>query len=808
MSSFLLWRNMKLVDVCINLPAKQISKTFTYHLPEEFSTADVGWRVEVPFSENKLEGFVIKKYDGEYQGDNLKAVLALIDSTSWFDENMLKLAGWIAKYYLCAFAEAMRLFLPGKKSLVKSNFYAISDNALIDGYEGYAKNLLELLSNGKMLKKEQIKAKIGFDESIVQELLANGMIFLSKENKNQFQKQISTYAKLSCDVDGYLNENPKCSSARKKALLLLQENGGELPVSYLKKQGVLKDTLSRMQKRDIILFEEKHVVRNSYNSDVQIINKPVLNEDQQEVYEKINVCIEDKTFETFLLYGITGSGKTEIYLEASESVYEKGGQVLVMVPEIALTGQTIKRFKERFGSDVLVFHSKLSLNERMDVFEYIKTGHPCILIGVRSAVFAPFAKLGLVIIDEEHEYSYKQEERPGYHARDVALKLAELNNAVLILGSATPSMESFYKAKKGQYTFLKLSRRYQDVQLPNIIAVDMKAELQNKNYGVFSDKLKQYLTETFEKGEQAIILLNRRGYSTFVMCRDCGYVEKCEHCAVALVYHSTDSVLRCHYCGYTRKARDVCPSCKSRRIKFFGSGTQKAEQQLSENFSGIRIARMDQDTTGRKMSHDKILSAFKNRQYDLLLGTQMVAKGHDIHNVTLVGVLSADALLNLPDFRAGERSFALLTQAAGRAGRGGKEGFAILQVYETDHPVIKFVLDHDYEGFAEYELSERKGLFYPPYSSIIKITVLSQDATDSFNKARQIIDKISAEITDGSFHQINGPFQGTVSKVRDLYKTIILIKSSDSSFIKELLSKHKLTEERHVLIDIDPLNVI
>ncbi len=797
---------MQLVDVCINLPVKQIDKNFTYYLPDDFTKADVGWRVMVSFAGSLTEGFIVKKYSQLIEQD-LKPVIELIDDSPWFDEKAIELATFISEYYLCSLSQAMRLFLPGKKSLKKQIFYVVGQEAInYKAQTDYEKNLIDLLQE-KVADKTRIKGKLGFfDEQTVKLLVQKEVLQEVKSAKNKFKKQTAYYAKLICNAKEYLNDNPKCPRARKKALELLSQTD-IMPLELLAKEGISKDTLIRMQKISLVQIIEKHITRDSYKDMLVQKRTIALNNKQQEVFEKINDSIEKKCNQTYLLHGITGSGKTQIYIELAQTVYQNDGQVLVLVPEIALTSQIITRFKQMFEQDVLVFHSRLSLNERMDVFEYVKTGASCILIGTRSAIFAPFANLGIVIIDEEHEYSYKQEESPGYNAKTVAEKLCQINNIPLLLASATPSIDNYYLAKEGIYKLLILKERANFAQLPDIEVVDMKQELQEGNKGVISRKLFAALEQVLEESQQAIILLNRRGYATFVLCRDCGYVEKCEHCSVSLVYHQNDKLLRCHYCGYIRQVPDECPNCSSRKIRFFGSGTQKAQEQLNETLPNLRIARMDQDTTSKKFAHDKILQDFAKGKQNLLLGTQMVAKGHDVHNVTLVGILSADSLLSLPDFRAGERTFSLLLQAAGRAGRGDKKGRVILQTYQTQHPVMQYVVNQDYESFANYELQDREELFYPPYSSIIKITVIAKQEDQAVNRAKIIVKELQEKF-DSENTQINGPFKGMVAKVKDSYKLIIIIKSNNIQEIKQYLKDKQLNIQKDIIIDIDPLNVL
>lgn len=453
-----------------------------------------------------------------------------------------------------------------------------------------------------------------------------------------------------------------------------------------------------------------------------------------------------------------------------------------------------------------VVHSKLSASERADVFYKIRNNEAQILIGVRSAVFAPFTNLGLVIIDEEHDQSYKQEERPCYHAREVALHRAKYFNIPVVLGSATPSIESYYDAIMKRFKHLRLTGRPNGQPLPKVQIVDMRKELQERNFSVLSRTLQQELVRTAAAGEQAIVLLNRRGYSTFVMCRDCGETIMCPHCAVALVYHEEGKAMRCHYCGNTMPVPEECPKCHSRRIKFFGTGTQKAEAQIAA-LPEVKVLRMDQDSTLRKFAHEEILNAFSSGRYNVLIGTQMVAKGHDIPNVTLVGVLSADSMLNMPDFRAYERAFSLLTQAAGRAGRGDKPGHVILQVYDADNLTVHLAAAQDYDTFAKEELLRRKELNYPPYAAFLKITVWDKNEERANGTAKEIADFLErhAKNTDA---EVFGPFAGIIGKVRDLYRVNVLVKSTQINIFKTALWQSPYRDMKNVYFDVDPFNVL
>ena len=481
----------------------------------------------------------------------------------------------------------------------------------------------------------------------------------------------------------------------------------------------------------------------------------------------------------------------------------------VLVAEIALTAQIVQRFQAWFQNEVAVVHSKLSQNERGDVWYKMRTGEANVLIGVRSAVFAPFKNLGLVIVDEEQENSYKQEERPAYHAREVARCRCKNNGAVLLLGSATPSLETYYRAVSGSIGHLKLTFRPGGSVLPAVDVVDMREELAQKNYSVISRKLRREIVAAVHAGQQAVVLLNRRGYSTFVMCRDCGETLTCPHCAVSLVYHADEQVMRCHYCGNTYPIPQTCPACGSRRIKYFGSGTQKAEQEISR-MPGVRVLRMDQDSTAAKLAHEEIISCFVKKEANVLLGTQMVAKGHDIPDVTLVGILAADSALNLPDFRASERGFALLTQAAGRAGRGDKPGRVVLQTYDPENEVINFAKKQDFETFAQRELIQRRALHYPPYGEIIKLTVIDKNE----KKAWELGDEVTmflrnrCETEQWERTEIMGPFPSGVAKVRDLYRINIVVKSMDMEKVKACLADSRFRAVKNIYFDVDPITAI
>lgn len=754
------------VNVAINLPVKRLFKQFTYAVPLELAFLDSGWRVVVPFSGQKVEGFVVERTAVPAEAAvaaKLKAVEAALGDRPWFDEEMLATARWLSQYYMCSLAEAMRLFVPGKSSIKRRAVRNERGRLLYYAYE------------------ERLK-----------------------------EKTVLAYRINAAGRQAWEEESlAKRAKGQHAALGVLAAAGDWQTVQELERQGVSAAVARALAQRGLAEAGQKRILRNSYERPQQRGEYLQLTEEQRRAVSAVNEAVDADRHQCFLLHGITGSGKTEVYLRAAAYAVDAGKQVLMLVPEIALTAQLVKRFQAWFGSGIAVAHSKLSQNERGDVWHRMRTGQAQVLIGVRSAVFAPFAKLGLVIIDEEHESSYKQEERPNYHAREVALARCRHTGSPLLLGSATPDLCTYYRAMTGAYTHLRLTERPNGSHLPRVEIVDMRRELAEKNFSVLSRRLQQALAAAAVVGEQAIVLLNRRGYSTFVMCRDCGQTITCPHCAVALVYHSAHEDMRCHYCGNTATVPVECPNCHSKRIKFFGTGTQKAEAEL-QRLPQVRVLRMDQDSTMAKFAHEEILRRFTGGECNVLIGTQMVANGHDIPNVTLVGVLSADSPLHLPDYRASERAFSLLTQAAGRAGRGDKPGQVIFQTYEAENNIIRLAARQNYDTFAQEELKERQAFFYPPFSQILKLTVWDKDEGAGLALAQKLVFYLQRLQLENKLAgvQIAGPFPALVAKVRDLYRFNVLLKAVDMQPVKKALLNSEFKEQPNLFFDVDPASVI
>lgn len=798
----------KIALIFVNTTIKRITKPYSYIIPGELSFLDVGWRVIVPFGKQKMEGFIVEIQDYNHTDNNLKSVIETIDTQPWFDNNMLETAKWISEYYLCSLVDAMRLFIPGNSGIKINILYKTTGEEKEDFLPPI--KYLEIYEFIKKSAKgwsvlDLSKVFLTYDCKVALDYLVEKKI-LTKEYdiKHKANIKFENIIKLSdsfIDDKNYFKNKP----AQQKVLdYLLEKNF--LSNTDVKELKISRETIKSLQNANIIVIEQKRILRNSYN-DLKGEKKNItLNPEQAVAVAKLNEAYKENKYEQFLLYGITGSGKTQVYLEIAKKIRSIGKQVIVLVPEIGLTSQIVKRFKAEFDDDVVVIHSKLSLSERNDVFTRLRANDAGIVIGARSAVFAPVADLGIIIIDEEHDFSYKQDETPRYNTVDIARTRLNLSQGILLLGSATPSLKTYYQALNKEISLLQLPKRIDNSILPEVKLVDMREELKKGRRKIISHDLHELISSTLAAQEQVILLLNRRGFSTFILCRECGYVMTCDNCSATLVYHNSGK-LQCHYCHKPKTIPDICPKCSSRYIKYFGTGTQKLEEELHKEFPQAKIARMDYDTTKGNFSHDKIINDFKAKKFDILLGTQMVAKGHDIKNVTAVGIISADSALNIPDFRSAERTFALLTQAAGRAGRGNLEGKVIIQTYNSNHYVLLASKNHDYEAFYNEEILYRRQLNYPPFTNLIKITFFNQDKDDAKEHAQLLINELK-NFTINTDIEILGPFTPPIEKINNLYRYNILIKGSYLDNVKKYLSDNIIYTKQNISIDVDPMSII
>lgn len=714
-------------NVIVDISHEKLDKTFQYSIPDEL-LCDIrpGVCVDIPFGSRTITGYVIEVTDEpEYDPARTKPLIGIKANSVAVEAKLIALAAWIRRNYGSTMNQALKTVIPVKKQA-----------------------------------KEQVSRSIALK---IDKVRARAQLALC-EAKNQKAK------------------------ARLFRALIDADEGASLEYSFVTgKLSVSAATIRALEQSGFI----EVITQTGYRNPVEHMSvdayDKVLNAAQQSVVDAIEGDIASGLRNTYLIKGVTGSGKTEVYMELIAHCIQSGRQAIVLIPEIALTYQTVMRFFSRFGNRVSIINSRLSNGERYDQFERAKNGDIDIMIGPRSALFTPFSNLGLIIIDEEHENSYKSESVPRYHAREVAIEYAHMSDAIVVLGSATPSVDSFYKAKTGVYRLLELDTRVDDRPLPKCEIVDLRQELREGNRSILSTRLQELMEERLQNGQQTMLFLNRRGKSAFMSCRACGFVVKCPHCDVSLSEHS-GGVMVCHYCGYRQPVPKVCPSCGSKYISGFKAGTQKIEAMVAKRFPQARILRMDYDTTRAKDSYEKILQAFSNHEADILIGTQMIVKGHDFSNVTLVGVLAADMSLHVNDFHAAERTFALLTQAAGRAGRGKLPGNVVIQTYDPDHYAIQTAKEQDYEAFYDKEIEYRRLMNYPPVWNMLLIHVTSPDESECgsiaqrvHDTAAQMISHIEKSQSPDDRHQIQliGPADATIAKVNDIYRKVIYMKTSD-----------------------------
>ena len=665
------------------------------------------------------------------------------------------------------------------------------------------KDILEVIDNEEVLNLELLKLGEYISSKTLCSMITAYQTMLPKalkaNHKVAMKPKNEVIAVLNKDVSEIYEYISICSYKKQVEILKsIIENGSVKVVSSnvssvtsLANKGLIKTISREVYRYNDNTIENKHTV--------------FLNEEQSKVVKEVIDNLN--TNNTYLLKGVTGSGKTEVYMHIIKEVIDRGMQAIMLVPEISLTPQIVSRFRQRFNDEVAVLHSGLSDGERYDEYRKIKKGLVKIVVGARSAIFSPFQNLGVIIIDEEQVTSYKQENNPKYHTRDVALFRCKYHNCPLVLGSATPSLESYARAKKGVYKLLTLNKRANNKLMPEIRIVDMKKEIRN-NYHNISLELENAIKEKLDKKEQIIILLNRRGYSSMLTCKDCGEVIKCPNCDISLTYHKTSNTLRCHYCGYGTKVQDTCPSCYGRSLTMYGLGTEKLEEELVKKFNA-RVVRMDLDTTTSKKAHSKIIKDFLEQKYDILVGTQMIAKGLDFPNVTLVGVINADASLNIPDFRSSEYTYQLLSQVSGRSGRDKKEGIVIIQTLNPEHYSIKYAKDHDYDGFFNYEMSIRKKLGYPPYYYLTLIKILSRDYQLCMKEANKVGEFLRKNLPSDVI--VLGPSIASTFKVNNIYHFQCIIKYKKEDDIKEVLRTidniYKVNTKVRIEMDIDPVRL-
>ena len=803
------------VEVAVALP---VSKTFHYRIPEKMiGSLQIGMRVLVPFKGRKVTGFSIDLSDQPPKGveEKLREVEDLLDEAPLIDPDMLRFCRWISDYYLYPLGEVIKTGLP-------------------PGLQLKSELILTLTQEGmESLRREGLEP---IQEKVFKEIGRCGKVSLRKMLK-QFHGEASKPQVFSWKRKGLLNIDPgvEGKEVKPKFEKVVQYQGSEptQPVSkkqaeilsWLKEKGEIfypelskrfkspSKSIQSLQNKGLVSLSKREVCRDlSVRSELKPYPKPELTPDQAAVLDEILKGIHSKRFSPFLIHGVTGSGKTEIYLRAIEDVLGKGQEAIVLVPEISLTPQLLSRFKDRFGENLALLHSGLGRGERYDQWRRVWRGEVKIAMGARSAIFAPFKNIGIIIVDEEHDPSYKQEEKLKYHARDAAVIRAKQVEATLLLGSATPSLESFYNTEKGKFRLLNLPQRIEGKPLPRIEVVDVR-----KESVLLSERLRAALQKNIEDKKQSLLFLNRRGFANFILCPECGHTFKCPNCSVTLTYHLRDRSLQCHYCDYRTQAPGDCPKCQGHRLQGMGIGTERLEQEIKLLFPETQVGRMDRDTTSGRRSHLKILKGLESGSIDILVGTQMIVKGHDFPNVTFVGVVSADTSLHFPDFRSSERTFQLLTQVAGRAGRGEFFGGVVIQTFNPDHYSILRAKDHDYIGFYQEEIQFRKALEYPPFSRFINFRLVGNSERKTKGMAEEM-GRIGQSLLKKGYGRgvdILGPSPAPFAKMRGKFRWQMMAKGKSyhllHQFAKGLASRMEGEVKGagvHLDIDVDPVFVL
>lgn len=796
---------MDIASVIVDVPAKQTDREFDYRIPEKWNQViKPGMRVIVPFGPRMVQGFVTGlKAKSDFA--KLRFIKEPMDLEPILNDELLQLGDWLTKESMCFKISALQAMLPAAmKAKYEKVIKVVEDKK--DQLPPSIQNLFG--KNDSLSWKDVIE---GENASLVQKEMQNGNLELEYNVKNRLNKKTVRVIKSLLSPMELKEMASAISSHAKKQQELLQyfiEHQEPIPLKeLLELMNTSSGTVKSLVSKGALAEMDQEIYRDPYENRVFEKSMPfTLTAEQTAALKPIQEKIHHDEHDVFLLYGVTGSGKTEVYLQAIASVIEKGKEAIMLVPEISLTPQTVKRFKERFGEQVAVMHSGLSVGEKYDEWRKIHRKEVKVVVGARSAVFAPFENLGLVIIDEEHESSYKQEETPRYHARDVAIERAKSYGCPVILGSATPTLESFARAKKNVYKLLTLSQRMNKNALPAVDIVDMREELRTGNRSMFSELLFTKLKDRLDKGEQTVLMLNKRGHSSFVMCRSCGLVINCPNCDISLTYHRFNDIMKCHYCGFEEGMPSVCPECESEHIRFFGTGTQKVEEELAKILPEARVIRMDVDTTSKKGSHERLLNAFGEGKADILLGTQMIAKGLDFPNITLVGVLSADTMLHLPDFRSSEKTFQLLTQVSGRAGRHQLPGEVVIQTYTPEHYSIELSALQDYDAFYEREMYLRRQSHYPPYYYVVLITVSHEDLMKTVSVTEKITNYLGSRLNRDSV--VLGPVASPISRINNRYRYQCLIKYKRepdlNQHLRTLLEHYqKETAQNHLQISID-----
>ena len=787
-----------IAEILINRPSKHLNKTFSYKIPDHLSYVGSGWRCIVPFAGRQEEGIILSCHEEEFSHISYKLleIYDAIDSVPWFTDAMIKTAKWISQYYMCTLIDALRLFLIDKKGIRTEVLYEINWKEIPECEDIWG--LIDI--SVEIISKEDAVLVLG--KTRCNRYLAKGFIKETELLQKVYKEPLEEWLAINNKSE---SESMK-RGGRQKALWSHLCQIGQDSISSLISAGFSRDVIRRFCRNGNghLFYRGKKTFSLVENKKSD--NPRKLTEEQKYAVEYIIGAVNEERYKGILLYGVTGSGKTEVYLRAAESAIAAGGTVLLEVPEIALTNQMVSYFADYFGDKVVFMHSNLSKGERYNNRQRIANEESSIIIGSRSALFMPFKNLKLIIVDEEYDSSYKQTETPRYNGRDVAKVMAVIYNCPIVLGAATPSVTTFFAAKNKKIELLEMRQRVHRTPLPQIYVYDMRSEADIGHATNLSRPMIDLLRDTVQKNHKAILLLNRRGFAPTLMCKHCGYVFKCTHCDVPLVYHKDKHRLNCHYCESIFPLPRQCPVCSSQDILYLGWGTQRIEEDLKKLLPEAECCRFDVDSTARKYSAAKILSNFRDGKFDILFGTQMVAKGHDIPGVQSVGILSVDSTLNMPTYLAAEQTFNLITQCAGRAGRNLEQGRVILQTYNTEHYVILTAAKQDYDAFYQQELEYRRTLHYPPFTRLMKITCFNKKESIARNHAEKIYRYIREMLPDiPDYISVTPPYDEPVKKVRNIYNVSLLIKGNTLRRLKLSMQNSKIFQENDIIIDVDPL---
>ena len=781
-----------IAKIAVEKAAYSFDREFDYLIPPHLaSDCAVGKRVLVPFGrgDRRRQGIVTSVTAVE-PNEGLKEIVCVLDSEPVMSESLLSVARFMKEHCFCTLYEAVKAMLPAGINYRVTTVYGVRQSELSVALDGEQQRLYDYLRRRRgSVRLEKLLDDMGLSDSrLPDELVRMGVLYKSDE---AFRRVSDAVVKMASLVPGVDLSAVKLTPKQREVAELL-EMTGEVSVKEIRYfTGVSASVIDALFQKRILYFFDEEVFRTGDLKAEEQAGELVLSEEQQRACDNLLAEYRDDKAHVSLLYGVTGSGKTSVFLKLIERVLGDGRGIIVMVPEISLTPQFVAQFSRRFGDRIAVFHSALSLGERLDEYKRVKKGLAQIVIGTRSAVFAPFEDVGLVIMDEEQEYSYKSESAPRYHAREIAMYRCAQHRALLVLSSATPSVETYYYAKNGRYSLNVLGKRFGAAVLPEVVTADMNREIQEGNATGFSEVLLQNIAYNLEHGRQSILLLNRRGHNTFVTCMQCGEPVTCPNCSISLTYHSRNNRLMCHYCGYSVPYRSECPSCHGRSLRLGGAGTQKAEEDVARIFPDARILRMDTDAATSKSGYERMISAFARGDYDILVGTQMVAKGLDFPNVTLVGVLNADQTLYADDYRSYERSFSLLTQVVGRSGRGSSKGMAVIQTFTPDNLIIAMAARQDYDAFYNAEIAMRQAMLYPPFADICPVGFAGEDQALTMRAANAFL-ALFRELAQRDYAElpirILGPSPASVVKVSNKYRYKLIIKCRSTRAFRRLLS--------------------